>query len=308
MKNVAIVKDSGCIEPIWCTHWAILCGENNIPYRIFNSYAPDFMAEIQRYCPDKVLWRSGHMLGAKEKDAFQRTFLEDEARLKIIPDWNLHRFYDNKVLQTYLFQKENIPHPETVIFYDKQSAEKHIMTCEYPFVVKSNAGAGSGGTRFCFNHDEAIKQVNECFGNGIEYSKGIRESGLMYKQRYIKADGIFRIVMIGDSIGYSFYQSNRPGTLVASSQGFDSYPDTPPELLFLSHKISRLTKWQYCMYDWIYDELNKKWLVLEITDTCGQGHSKNRKYTYYLNDGQWEAREENTTPQELIFRHLILAA
>lgn len=245
------------------------------------------------------------MMGAKDKDNIQRQFLGEVVKLHLVPNWNLHKYYDNKVFQTYLFQKENVPHPETQVFYCKAEAREHIQTCEYPFVVKSNAGAGSKGTRFCFNIEEAEKQLDECFGEGIEYGTGHRESGLFYKQRYIKAPGIFRIVIIGD-IGYSFYQSNRPGTLIASSQGFDSYPDTPIELLNLSRKINLKMGWQYCMYDWIWDEMNEKWLVLEITDTCGQGHSAKRAYTYYFKDGGWEKRTENTTPQELIFRTQIL--
>ena len=304
--KIAIVQDSGCIEKRWAKDYASLCEKNGIEYRIFNSYDSNFIKDVCSYLPYKVLWRSGHMLGAKEKDVFQRQFLGEVVNLHLVPNWNLHKYYDNKVFQTYLFQKLNIPHPETKVFYSKAEAKEHIQTCEYPFVVKSNAGAGSKGTRFCFNVSEAENQLDECFGDGIEYGANCREIGLFYMQEYIEAPGIFRIVMVGDDVGYSFYQSNRPGTLIASSQGFDSYPDTPIELLNRSRVINIKVGWQYCMYDWIWSEIKQKWYVLEITDTCGQGHSAKRTYTYYFNNGEWEKKAENTTPQELIFRDQIL--
>lgn len=302
--RIAIVQDSGCIEKIWAKTWAGLCEQKGIAYKLFNSYDSDFIPSICDYLPYKILWRSGHMLGAKPKDNMQRQFLGEVLNLHIIPDWNLHKYYDNKVLQTYLFQKKGYPHPETRVFYSKAEAKEYINCCEYPFVVKSNAGAGSKGTRFCFSLTDAERQLEECFGKGIEYGTGMRESGLMYIQRYIKAPGIFRIVIVKDA-GYSFYQSNRPGTLIASSQGYDSYPATPIELLNKSRQINEEMKWQYCMYDWIWDEVNEKWLILEITDTCGQGHSNSRKVTHYLKNGNWIEKQDNTSPQALIFNQYI---
>jgi glutathione synthase/RimK-type ligase-like ATP-grasp enzyme len=245
------------------------------------------------------------MFQSKEKDNMQRQFLEGYG-LKLVPDWNVHRFYDNKVLQTYTYQSENIPHPETHIFYSQLEAGDYLQKLKtYPIVIKANAGAGSKSTRFCNNFIEAITQLRECFDIGLEYQIGKREKGFFYCQEYIKAPGIFRIVMIGDDIAYSFYQSNKPGTLIASSQGYDSYPDTPPELLALCRHINYKMNWQYMMYDLIWSEEKNQWFILEVTDTCGQGHSAKRKYTHYFENGKWIDREENTSPQELIFNSII---
>jgi len=304
--KIAIVEDSGCIEKVWSNDWELLCQQNEIEYRIFNSFLDRFIPDILDYSPDIVFWRSGHMFRAEEKDNMQRQFLEGHGLL-LIPDWNVHRFYDNKVYQTYTFQSENIPHPETHIFYSQLEAVKYLQKLKkYPIVIKANAGAGSYSTRFCNNFIESIPQLDECFGIGLEYQTGEREKGLFYCQEYISAPGIFRIVMIGDDIAYSFYQSNKPGTLIASSQGYDSYPDTPPELLTLCRHINYKMNWQYMMYDLIWCEDRKQWFILEITDTCGQGHSASRKITHYFEDGKWVNKEENTSPQELIFRKYVL--
>jgi len=305
--KIAIVKDAGCIDPahFWSTVWTNLCIENDIPYHVFDSDLECFMRDIVSYKPDFTLWRSSHAPETKAKDVFQRQTLDKVMGFKIIPDWNMRYLYDNKVSQTYLFQLFDIPHPETKVFFNKQDAEQYLRTAKYPFVVKANAGAGSKSFRFCENYDGALKQLEENFTVGLAYSnRDFREKGMFYAQEYYKIDGIWRIVMISNNVGYSFYQSNRPGTLIASSQGFDSYPQTPIELLDLAADINTRMNWDYMMYDILYTP-EKKPLILELTDTCGYGHSSKRTITHYKTRGEWVEKQSNATPAELIFRKYI---
>ena len=224
-----------------------------------------------------------------------------------MPNWNVHKLYESKIFQSYLFKSQGYPHPETRIFFDKNNALQAIEEVKYPFIVKSSAGAGSASFRFIENKEQARYQIEENFGIGLQYhGSGRREKGVFYMQEYIQAPGIYRIVMIGDDIGYSFYQTNKPGTKIASSQGYDSYPPTPIELLDISSKINREMNWQYMMYDYIYSEEKKKWLILELTDTCGRGHSAKRKITHCLIGHKWKNIESNISPQEIIFRKYIL--
>ena len=311
--KIAIIEDSGCISPeyFWCKTWALLCDNNNIPYEVFDSWKENFIRGVIDYQPDIILWRSGQIFKNTEKDVikkdmWQRWVLEKNVGKKIVPDWNVHNLYENKILQTYLFQIQQIPHPETHIFFDYQDADIFLKSVIYPLVIKANAGAGSKSMRFCNNYDEAKKQLDENFNEGLVYFHKFREKNIFYAQEYVPAPGIWRIVMIGDDIGYSFYQNNRPGTKIASSQGFDSYPPTPVELLDLSAKINREMGWQYMMYDYIWKEATKEWLILETTDTCGPGHSAKRKITHYYTGDKWEDREDNTSPQELIFNKYVL--
>jgi len=308
--KIAIIEDSGCISPeyYWSKTWKELCVKNNLESRLFNSLEVNFISQVISYNPDFVMWRNGqHYPEIFRKDGWQRYVLEKEAGLKVIPDWNMHYLYDHKVMQTYLFGIKGFPHPKTLIFHDYKRADRFLESATYPLVIKADAGAGSRSTRFCNNYDEARKQLDENFGDGLLYSLiGAKEKNLFYAQEYVPAPGIWRIVMIGDDIGYSFYQSNKPGTKIASSQGFDSYPPTPVELLDLSAKINREMGWQYMMYDYIWKEATKEWLILETTDTCGPGHSAKRKITHYYTGDKWEDREDNTSPQELIFNKYIL--
>lgn len=303
--KIAIVKDSGCLETLWSKTWTGLCDKNEIPYQCFDSWKENFMASILDYQPDIVLWRSGQQGYAKRKDMFQRFTLEKHARMRIYPDWNTHYLYENKIMQTYQFQIKGIPHPETHIFFIKQEAQKFLQGATFPLVIKANEGAGSRSTRFIENLVQGKKQLEECFGEGLVYHKDKRERDIFYAQEYVPAPGIFRIVMIGTDIGYSFYQSNRPGTIIASSQGFDSYPPTPTELLDISSEINKRMQWDWMMYDFIYKKATKQWLILELTDTCGRGHSEKRTLTHYLRNGKWESIESNTSPQELIFNKYV---
>ncbi|GAG37101.1 unnamed protein product, partial [marine sediment metagenome] len=217
-----------------------------------------------------------------------------------------HYFYDHKVLQTYLFQIHGIPHPETHIFFRADEAYKFLQKANYPIVVKTDAGAGSAGVRFPDNFGEAVKQLEENFTIGLKYYGERREKNLFYVQEYIPVPGQFRIVVVNNDVGYGFYLSNKPGTRVASSQGHYSYPAIPVELLNLSAKINQEMNWDYMMYDWIWKESTKQWLILETTDTCGFGGSSARKITYYLKNGKWEPKETNIQISELLFNKYIL--
>ena len=182
---------------------------------------------------------------------------------------------------------------------------KFLKKTKYPVVVKADAGAGSASTRFLNSYEEAINQLKENFSVGLFYGVG-REKNIFYVQEYVPAPGIFRIVMIGDDTGYSFYQSNKPGTKIASSQGYDSYPSTPIELLNLSAEINRKMGWDYMMYDYIWKESTKQWLILELTDTCGREHSAKRTITSCFRNSKWENVKENASPPKLIFNKYIL--
>lgn len=308
--KIAIVEDSGYghrRRHSWSKTWITLCNKFQIENRIFDSESEGFLLSIISYRPDKVLWRSGHYsLETKIKDEWQRQTLDRQSNIRVIPNWNTHYFYDHKVLQTYLFQIHKIPHPKTYIFFKKDGADEFLRKTDYPIVVKADAGAGSYSTRFPNTYKEGVKQLEENFSIGLRYCMERREKNIFYVQEYVPAPGIFRIVMIGNNIGYSFYQSNKPGTKIASSQGYDSYPPTPVELLDLSAKINREMGWDYMMYDYIWKESTKQWLILELTDTCGPGHSSKRIITHYFKDGKWMNMKSNTSPPELIFNKYVL--
>lgn len=302
--KVAIV-DHLPIEPGWDTDWVNLCITSSIEHKRFDSFDPDFIDDLLAYDPNRVLWRSVNIPHKKIKDEMQRQFL-DKTELRVVPNWKTHYLYDHKIRQTYLFNLYGIPHPETKIFFNEAYALEYIEKAKYPFVVKADGGAGSKSFRFIETKDQALVRIKEAFGGSGRITGREHEKNILYVQEYIPASGIWRICMFKNKIAYSFYQANRPGTKVASNQNIVSFPTTPIELLDMAQSINYGMDWDWAFYDMIWSKKYGRYLVLEITDTCGPVWSVKRKLTYYRENDEWMAKHENSSPQEIIFKLFVL--
>jgi glutathione synthase/RimK-type ligase-like ATP-grasp enzyme len=80
--------------------------------------------------------------------------------LKIYPDPNIIKYYNDKYRQYLFLQKNKYPIPETMPLYTRESillAEKRLG---YPMVVKNRYGAGGGAVFRVFNRKELEKFFN----------------------------------------------------------------------------------------------------------------------------------------------------
>lgn len=302
--RVAIVLDAGLV-PGWSETWVKLCQSNSVEFKTFDSYDHDFIDRLVEYNPDRTLWRSAQRPVYKFKDEIQRQVL-DKSNLQIVPNWRTHWLYDHKIRQSYLFKLFDIPHPKTTIFFDEDMALKFVKTAQYPFVVKSDGGAGSKSFRFVERKRYARQLVERAFHREGKWTGREYENNILYAQEYIKTPFVWRIAVFKDKAAFGYKAMNKPGTLTASGQGIREYPDVPSELFNMARGINRQFKWDWCMYDIVWSEKHEKYLVLEITDTCGAHGSAGRKDTYYRQGRRWVPREENISPQEIVFNLFVL--
>lgn len=290
---------------LWAEQWKKMCITFDIPYRTFDSFDPDFIDKLLAYNPDRTLWRSIGNTMMKFKDEGQRQLL-DIAGLRVVPNWNTHYLYDHKIRQSYLFKLVNIPHPETKIFFNEAYALKFVNKAEYPFVVKSDGGAGGKSFRFVENKEQALDIVYDVFRKRGKWTGREYESCIFYVQEYIIANGVWRIWMFKDKEAVGHFVSNAEGTLKASGHGRITYPKVPEELFKMTKEINAGLRLDYCMYDIIWSAEHKKYLVLEITDTVVDRDRKNRKTTYYRKEDKWIAKKEVFTVPEHIFNLFVL--
>lgn len=290
---------------LWAEVWKKKCIANDIEYKAFDSFNPDFIDNLLAYNPDRTLWRSIGNTLMKFKDEVQRQLL-DIAGLRIVPNWNTHYLYDHKIRQSYLFKLTNIPHPETKVFFNEPYALEYIEKTEYPFVVKSDGGAGGKSFRFIENKEKGLEIVNAIFHRKGKWTGREWERKILYAQEYIPAPGVYRIWMFKDKEAVGFFVNNAEGTLKASGHGRISYPDVPKELFKMTMKINQGLRFDWCMYDIIWSKKHKKYLILEITDTIVDRDRKNRTTTYFREGDKWIARKEVFSAPEHIFNLFVL--
>lgn len=293
------------LPPLWAEKWEQMCIVNSIEFKKFDSFNPDFIDNLLAYNADRTLWRSIGNTLMKFKDEAQRQLL-DRTGLRIVPNWNTHYLYDHKIRQSYLFKLHRIPQPETKVFFNEPYALDYIEKAEYPFVIKSDGGAGGKSFRFIEDKKQALTMVDAVFHQKGKWTGREYESHILYAQEYIPAPGIWRVWMFKDKLGVAHFVKNAPGTKRASGHGEIIYLPIPSGLFNMTSKINRGMRWDWSMYDMIWSKKHNKWLVLEITDTISDRDWKKRKFAYYREDDEWIPKEESILPPEYIFNLFVL--
>ena len=90
--------------------------------------------------------------------------LKTELGIKVYPTLKEVLIYENKRFLSFWLAANNIPHPCTWIFYNKEEALKFINGYNtYPIVGKINIGASGKGIQFLNNYKEAFNYIQKSF-------------------------------------------------------------------------------------------------------------------------------------------------
>lgn len=91
-------------------------------------------------------------------------------KFPIYPTLNEILFYENKRFLSYYLKAYNIPHPNTSVYYSREEALSFLRSTSYPFVAKTNIGAGGSGVKILKNIQDAEKYIDQAFSGGITRS------------------------------------------------------------------------------------------------------------------------------------------
>ncbi|UCD18910.1 MAG: hypothetical protein JSU64_05640 [candidate division WOR-3 bacterium] len=153
----------------------------------------------------------------------------------IYPSYNEILMYENKRMLAYWLKANNVPHPETWIFYNKGEALGFAETCSLPIVAKTALGASGSGVMIIRRRQDLRDYVGHAFSDkGIKrrWGPNVRRGDLWKRfvrrlkhvpesyryfhgrytaahmsaqrwfalfQKYIDCDSEWRAVCIGDS-------------------------------------------------------------------------------------------------------------
>ena len=217
---------------------------------------------------DGVFWRAKH--NPKYRDLAKRviSLFDNSEGVKVFPSRNDYWHYDDKMAQSFLFQKLNITAPNTFVFYNKDEALEFIKSkTEFPLIYKASSGAGSANVGLLKSKFQANLYVKKAFGKGIETSfKEDLQRHYVYFQEFLKNnDGDYRIICLGDERILGFYRANRPNAKFASGSGLLDYSEIPNDILTLvydAHKKLNSPAWM--SYDIMKDN-DGNWVIGEIS-------------------------------------------
>ncbi len=226
---------------------------------------------------DGVFWRAKH--DPKFRDLAKRFFslFNKTDGLKTFPSWDDYWHYDDKMVQSFLFQKLDIPTPKTFVFYNKKEALTFVSDkTEFPLICKSSSGAGSSNVGMLKGKLQAKRYVKKVFGKGIEtFFKEDLQRFYVYFQEYLANNkGDYRIVCYGEKRMFGFFRKNKPNQKFASGSGMIDYIEIPNDILTLVYNAHEKLSFPTVMsYDVMKDN-NNNWVIGEISVIFGDLKSK----------------------------------
>jgi len=268
VKRLALIKDNTSFwkiyEPMFKEHSADV-----VTLDIF-SYEDQQRLLNEEW--DGVFWRAKH--DPKYRDLAKRfiSLFDKIQGSKTFPSFNDYWYYDDKMAQSFLFQKLNIPTPNTFVFYHKDEALDFIQSkTKYPLIFKSPSGAGSANVGLLKSKLQAKRYINKAFGKGIETSSREElQRHYVYFQEYLRDNcGDFRIICYGKNRISGFFRENRPNAKFASGSGLFDLGDVPTDVLKFAYMVQKKLNFPTVMSYDIMKDNEDNWVVGEISSIFG---------------------------------------
>ena len=134
----------------------------------------DWMEELQGDRFDYYLARPPGLTSRFKQLYDERIYIVSKVlEYPVYPSYEEIAIYENKRMLSYFLKANQIPHPDTNVFYYPEEARKYISTCRFPLVAKTNIGASGSGIKLIRTIDEGMLYVEQAFGEqGIKQRWG----------------------------------------------------------------------------------------------------------------------------------------
>jgi len=239
---------------------------NEIPYEYYDVHQSDFITQAQHY--DVIIWHTLSSFADQWEAKSKIELLEKYPHLTCFPSSNGLWFYEDKVRQQWMFEKNNIRAIKTFISFSKEETIEFLKHCSYPLVSKEATNSGSEGVFLLKNQAQARKFCHQVFGAGhkVHSSTYIRQKGYVLFQEFVPNDGYdLRVIIIGDNY-FGYYRKAPQGDFRASGSGLISRQEIPVEALFFAQSVKeKLPPTHYLSVDLIKNTTDDQYYVIEVS-------------------------------------------
>lgn len=193
-------------------------------------------------------------------------------KLTLIPSYRASNLYDDKLEQAREFASYM---PLTKVFWGPDVARQYLKrgAFKFPFISKATIGASSHNVRLIETQEQAEEEIRLAFNHthGIPLHYGQYQRGYLLWQRFIPNNsGDIRIITIGRNrlILERFNRKNKPfasgsGKLKPiTAKNFDARHASALEE---ADHFFAVEDQLWCGIDMVFDQENKRWLILETT-------------------------------------------
>jgi glutathione synthase/RimK-type ligase-like ATP-grasp enzyme len=189
----------------------------------------------------------------------------------VYPSIKEQKIYEAKRTLTYFLQANNIPHPKTWIFYNKEQAMNFIQNATFPIVYKTHNGAGASGVEIIKSRKQAVALIKTTF-DSYYINKSITDFrdidfGYVLFQHFIEGAREHRIIKIGESwIGHEKALNQTSEFMSGSGINFWTRPTN--EVLDFCRKIAEKHNFTTMCFD-IFEDKQGGFYVNELQTWFG---------------------------------------
>lgn len=235
-----------------------------LTYRVVNITADHWYEQLTIEPYDILLTKPSGLISRYKQLYDERArLIANELKKEMFPTYSEILLHENKRYLSDWLKVNNIPHPETHVFYDKSEALLWTEKCAYPIVAKSSIGASGSGVMIIRSKKRALDYIHRSFSkkgahkrwgpnlrkgnlvlrainacNDMSYlkrrlllyttRKNDRQEGYVLFQKYIPHEFEWRVVRIGES--YFAHKKVKLGDK-ASGSLLKQYDNPPLDIL-----------------------------------------------------------------------------
>jgi hypothetical protein len=291
--KIGIIKEFAHYHKVYVA----ACQEMYISYNLVDLARSDWIDEISKAnCDAYLVWPTSILSVWKAMFDDRLKTLQDELGAFVYPSYKETWLYENKLRTRDWLIANSIPHPQSWVFYDKESALNFVRTAAMPIVAKTNAGASATGVRIIRDRREASKYVHMAFTSGITASGRNpldRQWGVVYFQEFLPDVKEWRMIRIGES--YFGYRKEKRGDFHSGS-GKWSWLDPGDKLLaFLKYVTDKgnFTSMNVDVFETEDNQLlvNELQTVFGATTPADMLRIDNKPGRYLHSDNVWRFEE-----------------
>lgn len=237
-------------------YYIAACRDIGVSYQLIDLLKSSWVADIrQSGCDGYLVWPS--ILSSPVKQAFDERLstLVNSLNKIIFPSLDESLIYENKKRMAYWLESNDIPHPQTWVFYDKREALSFMkQQNKFPIVFKTSFGAAASGVVIVRSKRKMRKLINQTFGEGFlakRQSKYDKQRGFLIFQSFLQSFDEWRMVRIDKS--FFGYKKVKVGDFHSGSHVI-SYEPPPAELLDFTRMVTNKGNFRSMGLDVFVDE------------------------------------------------------
>lgn len=150
------------------------CQDLGVEYEVIDITSKDWIRNIKEFNGAGLVVRpSCGKADWKQMYDEKLYFINENLNIPMYPSYGELFIYENKRTMAYWLEMNNIPSPETFVFYDRGEAIKFVNGYNsFPLMFKPNTGSAALGVKVIKNSKEAKVLINKIFTRFKFFNRG----------------------------------------------------------------------------------------------------------------------------------------